>query len=232
MEADTPIRRGPDPGYLACGVVGLLLLGFALGVDFRRAAFGFQSDGATYYSLAYSLAHDFDFAFERKDLERVWHEFPTGPEGIFLKKGKRVHLGLAGEFPFLWSTSPDTRDDRLYYAKSFAHPLFAAPFVLLFGTNGFLVFHALLLTLCLVCGYAWLRATSTSGIAVGYAFAFLFASAAPVYLVWLTPEVFNLALVFLGTFLWTYKLVAPAEHRGRGPVQSGVAPAGGVCRDL
>jgi hypothetical protein len=214
MEADTPRQRGRDPGYLACGVVGLLLLGFALGVDFRRAAFGFQSDGATYYSLAYSLAHDLDFAFERKDLERVWHEFPTGPEGIFLKKGKDVRLGPSGRFPFLWSTTPDTRDDRLYYAKSYIYPVAVAPFVRAFGTNGFLVFHGLLLTLCLTAAYSWLRATSPPGIAFGYAFAFLFASAAPVYMVWLTPELFNLAVVFLGTFLWTYKLAAPGDEAG------------------
>lgn len=215
MEPRTARFRLTDPGYIACAVVGLILLGFAAGVDFKRAAFGFQSDGATYYSLAYSLAHDFDFAFERRDLERVWHEFPTGPEGIFLKKGKDVHIGPTGRFPFLWSTSPEGRDDRLFYAKSYVYPLFASPFVLAFGTNGFLVFHALLLTLCLVCGYTWLRATSPPGIAFGYAFAFLFASAAPVYLVWLTPELFNLAFVFLGTFLWCYKLVAPADAEGR-----------------
>jgi hypothetical protein len=215
MLPQPPRTRLADPGYVACGVIGLLLLGFAAGVDFRRAAYGFQSDGATYYSLAYSLAHDFDFAFERADLERVWREFPTGPEGIFLKKGRQVEVGPSGRFPFLWSTSPDTRDDRLYFAKSYIYPLFAAPFVFAFGTNGFLIFHALLLTACLVCAYTWLKATSPPGIAFGYALAFVFASAAPVYMVWLTPEVFNLGLVFVGTFLWSYKLVAPDADGGR-----------------
>ena len=40
--------------------------------------------------LGHSLARDFDFQYERKDLIRVWEEF-SGPEGIFLKtrQGRR-----------------------------------------------------------------------------------------------------------------------------------------------
>jgi hypothetical protein len=68
----------------------LLLLAFACSVDFPRTALGFKGDEATYYSLAHSLARDGDFAFERKDLARVWEEFAGGPEGIFLKRGKKA----------------------------------------------------------------------------------------------------------------------------------------------
>lgn len=205
-------RWWSDPGLLVCAVTGVVLCAFALTVNFPKAAFGFQSDGATYYALGHSLARDGDFAFERQDLVRVWEEFPTGPEGIFLKKGRDVELAVTGEFPFLaWRSLPEARDDRLYFAKSYAYPLAAAPFVFLFGTNGFLVLHALILTLCLGLGYVWLSATSPRPVAIAYALAFLFASAVPVYLVWLTPEIFNLGLVFAGTFLWSYKLVAPAS---------------------
>ena len=48
---------------------------------------GFFGDAATYYTLGHSLAHDFDFEYRRDDLVRVWKEFPSGPEGIFLKRG-------------------------------------------------------------------------------------------------------------------------------------------------
>lgn len=201
---------GDDAGVVGCLFVGLFLVALALTVDFPKAAFAFQSDEATYYSLGHSLARDGDFAFDRRDLARVWEEFPTGPEGIFLKKGKTIDLGVSGRPPFIeWRKGPDTRDDRLYYGKSFAYPLAAAPFVWLAGTNGFLVLHALLLTLDLLAAYAFLRARSPDGVSFAYAAVFLFASAAPVYFVWITPEVFNFSLVLLGLFLWAYKEVAP-----------------------
>jgi hypothetical protein len=215
-EHGAPQRWWSDPGYVICAITGVMLCAFALTVNFPKAAFGFQSDGATYYSLGHSLAKDWDFAFERRDLERVWEEFPTGPEGIFLKKGRDVEVHLSNWFPFVEMRQlPDSRADRLYYAKSYLYPLAAAPLVALFGTNGFLLLHALILTLCLWLAYTWLAATTTRAAAIAYAVAFVFASAAPVYLVWLTPEVLNLGLVFAGTFLWSYKLVATSEGERR-----------------
>ena len=206
--------RAADPGLLVSAAVGLLLLGFSLSVDFPRAAYGFQSDESTYYSLAHSLAEDVDFAFERRDLTRVWEEFPTGPEGIFLKQGKTIDLGLEDRFPFVsWETADSDEPDRLYYGKSYIYPLVAAPFVWLFGTSGFLVLHALLLTMDVALSYLFLAARSPRPAAIAYAVAFLAASAAPVYFVWLTPELFNLSLVMAGFFFWTYKEVAALPAR-------------------
>jgi hypothetical protein len=205
-----PRRIWTEPGVVACALLGTLLATFALSVDFPKAAFAFQSDEATYYSLAYSLARDGDFTYERRDLERVWPEFPTGPEGIFLKRGHDVSLHATSHFPFLeLEQRPDSRTDRAYYAKSFIYPLAAAPFVLLFGTNGFLLLHALLLTLDLGAAYALLRARASPVAALSYACVFFFASAAPVYFVWLTPEIFNLSIALYALFLWAYKEVAP-----------------------
>ena len=82
------LRGGGEPGVVAALLLALLLGGFALAVDFPKAAYGFQSDEASYYTLGHSLARDGDFAFDRGDLARVYQEFPTGPEGIFLKKGR------------------------------------------------------------------------------------------------------------------------------------------------
>jgi hypothetical protein len=204
-------RLWSDPGAVATLILGVLLLGFALSVKFPVVAFGFQSDEATYYSIGHSLASDWDLQFQRRDLVRVYREFPSGPEGIFLKRGRSVRLDWQGRPPFVrWVKGPDPRADRLYYGKSFVYPLFAAPFIALAGTNGFLVLHALLLTACFGATYAFVRARSSSAAALAYAVVFLFASAAPVYFVWLTPELFNLALVLLGLFFWAYKEVAPA----------------------
>lgn len=203
-------RPWHHPGVLATALVGALLLGFALTVKFPVVAFGFQSDESTYYSLGHSFAKDFDAQFQRKDLVRVWKEFPTGPEGIFLKRGRHVRLAPQGSFPFVQLVkSPDSRSDRLYYGKAFIYPLAAAPFIVLFGTNGFLVLHALLLTACFGATYAFVRARSSVPAALSFAFVFLFASATPVYFVWLTPELFNFAMVLLGLFFWAYKEVAP-----------------------
>lgn len=199
-------------GVSATCALGLALLAWAVTVDFAKVSFGFFSDGATYYSLAYSLAEDHDFAYRREDLVRVWREFPSGPEGIFLKKGRDLDLQVDGGFPFVRVESrADPDASRLYYGKSFIFPLFAAPFVALFGTNGFLVLHALLMTGCFACAYAFLAARSAPVPALLFAIAFLFVSVAPVYMVWLTPDFFNLAMVLFGYFFWCYKEAARLE---------------------
>lgn len=201
-------RAWTEPGVVATLLLGALLFGFALTVKFPVVAFGFQSDEATYYSLGHSLAEDGDMQFERRDLVRVWKEFPTGPEGIFLKRGKDVEIVWDGLVP-RWVKHEDPERDRLYYGKSFVYPLAAAPFIRLFGTNGFLVLHALLLTAAFGASYAFLRARTSTPAALAFSFVFLFASAAPVYFVWLTPELFNLTMILLGLFFWAYKEVAP-----------------------
>jgi hypothetical protein len=210
---------GPDPGATASVALLLLLLAFALTIDFPKAVHGFKGDEATYYSLGHSLARDFDFAFERKDLIRVWEEFP-GPEGIFLKRGKVVHLRRSRAFPFLrWVKTDDPVRTRLYYGKPYIYPLAAAPFVFLFGTNGFLVLHALLLSLDFFLAYTFLSAFARSDLAaLAYTIAFFTASIVPVQMVWLTPELFNFSLVLYAFFLWTYKEAGPdARHEGATP---------------
>jgi len=202
-----------SPGAIAATGLGILLLACALSIDFPKASQGFKGDEATYYSLAHSLARDRDFAFERKDLVRVWEEYSGGPEGIFLKRGKVIRLHRSDRFPFIrWEKREDPVRTRLYYSKSFIYPLAAAPFVLLFGTSGFLVLHALLLTVNLLVAYTFLVARgSAPRAALAYAVAFLAASVVPVYFVWLTPELFNVSLALWAMFLWSYKEVTPAR---------------------
>jgi hypothetical protein len=213
-------RPSPTPGVLVCAVVLLVYLGVAASVDFARAAGGFKGDEATYYSLAHSLAQDGDMAFQRRDLVRVWEEFP-GPEGIFLKRGAKIEgVSVQGAWPFVvFEKSPDPARSRLFYGKAFIYPLVAAPFVWLFGTNGFLVLHALLLAACVGAGYLFLRARgSHPGWAAGFSTIFIFASVVPLYYVWLMPELFNFAVVFLAYFCWAYKLASPPEGLA-GPVE-------------
>ena len=205
MMVDQPTERSVQlrPGLIAAAVFLCVYGTLALTVDFPRAALGFKSDEATYYMLAYSLIDDGDLAYTKDDLVRVWREFPSGPAGVFLQKGKTL------------DGAPDPNPNRLYYGKSFIYPLFAAPFVKVFGTNGFLVLHALLLSLVIFCGYLFLHARSGPLVSVVLACGFVMASVVPVYFVWLMPEVFNFSLVFLAYFCWLYKEVARPEQATR-----------------
>jgi len=197
-------------GASVTAAVGVCMLAWALSVDFVKASSGgFFGDAATYYGLAHSLANDGDFAYRREDLVRVWQEYPAGPEGLFLKRGRDLEVGVTGAFPFIEiSSHADPDESRLFFAKSFIYPLFATPFVWLFGTNGFLVLHALLMTGCFLCAYAFLAARSHPVAALVFAGAFLFVSVVPVYVVQLAPDFFNFAVILFAYFFWCFKEVA------------------------
>ena len=191
--------------------------GVALTVDFPRTAMGFQSDEATYYMMGHSLAEDGDLTYRRDDLMRVWKEFSTGPAGLFLKRGRDVlDWGLMLRPPFVWTrTQPDPDSSRLFYGKAFIYPLVAAPFVKIFGTNGFLLLHALLLAGVAWCAFLFLHARSPALPSAVLTGAFVLATVVPVYFVWITPELFNFAIVFFAYFCWLYKEVAPAAEMPR-----------------
>ena len=173
-------------GASATAAIGLVLLTWALTLDFAKSSNGaFIGDAATYYTLGQSLASDLDFEYQRDDLARVWKEYPSGPEGLFLKRS----------------------GGKLFYAKSYIYPLAAAPFIWLFGTNGFFVLHAILMTLCFLCAYSFLCARSHPVSALVFATAFLFVSLVPIYLVQLAPDFFIFAIVLIGYYFWCYKEV-------------------------
>ena len=205
------------PGLLLVAVLACIYGGLAVAVDFPRAAVGIQSDEATYYMMGHSLARDGDLTYRRGDLMRVWKEFPSGPTGVFLKKGADIQdWGLMRRPPFVWTRvqeDPDT--SRLFFGKSFIYPLFAAPFVKVFGTNGFLVLHALLLALVVWCAFLFLHARMPARVAALLAGAFVMATVVPVYFVWITPELFNFSLGLLAYFCWLYKEVVPPEQVSR-----------------
>ena len=178
-------------GASTTAAIGIVLVAWALSVDFPKMTVGFSGDAATYYTLGQSLAHDFDFEFQRDDLVRVWKEYPSGPEGLFLKRAS---------------------GSRLFFAKAYLYPLMAAPFIMAFGTNGFLVLHAVLMTLCFLCAYSFLSARSHPVSALIFASAFLFVSLVPIYMAQLGPDFFIFAVVLFGYYFWCYKeVVGPVE---------------------
>jgi hypothetical protein len=203
--ATAPSRTGVRLVGFALLVV---LLAAAVSVDVMRAAYKVKSDEATYAAMTLSLAYDHDLTYERHDLERFWGLYQQGPEGIFLKRGKRLRIQADLTPPFIHTTkASDLRKDRLYYGKSMAYSLAAAPFVRALGLNGFYVFHVLLLALVCVCGYLFLEANSDPAPAFVSTLAFVGVSVVPIYGIFLMPDLFNFALVFVAYFFWLYKEV-------------------------
>src|SRR4051812_7446765 len=153
----------------------------ALSIDVPRTAYGLKSDEATYGAGALSAAYDGDLAFERRDLERFAGLYHSGPEGIFLKRGKAMRIRLRGEFPFVRIVKREDPDrNRLYFGKAIAYSVAAAPLVRLFGLNGLLLFHVLMLGVSGACAYAFLVAQRPPASAATITTAFMGASILPV----------------------------------------------------
>jgi hypothetical protein len=182
--------------------LGGLLAAAVLRFDLATATNGtFWSDGATYHAMAWSLAEDRDLRFEPRDVFRVRREFPGGPQGIFLK---RTEGGLR------WDPSPGApfvrwgggeRNDRIFFAKAFAYPLAAAPFVKLFGTSGLLLLNVSALVGALWLAYGEVRTRASPLSSLCLVLALFGITVTPVYLLWLTPEMFNLGLIAGGLCL-------------------------------
>lgn len=202
------VRVGASAALLIVLIYGVVSVRQPYAVKAGR----FWGDNATYYLMGQSLAKDGDLQYRREDLRRVQREFPSGPNGLFLKKGRSVTgLHLTHNAPFVVIDGEVESDSapRFFYGKSFVYPLFAAPFVFLFGTNGFLVFNTLLLALAFFVAYMFLSARSGVLSALLLASAFVFATVVPVYWAWIAPELFNFAVIALAYFCWLYKQVSP-----------------------
>jgi hypothetical protein len=165
------------------GVVSGLVLLLAVVVDLPATSDGrFWSDGATYYAMAGSLAFDRDLEYTAADLARVKAVYPGGPQGVFLK---RV-LDASGS-------------SRLVYAKAAVYPALAAPLVWLVGADrGLLLLNAIAFLVALCLGYGELRRRESPSAAAAGTLALMALGIAPLYLLWPTPELVNLALATAG----------------------------------
>jgi hypothetical protein len=179
------------------GVVIALLVAAAAAVHIPY----FWSDGATYHGMAWSLAEDGDLRYEARDIYRTRREFPTGPQGIFLKRASGG-WELAPQFPWVRRVPPDA--PRIYFAKAFAYSVVVAPLVKLFGTRGLLLANAIFLGLALALGYAERRRGATPPRALAATLVLFLATVTPLYLVWPQPEVFNLGLITAGLVAWRW----------------------------
>lgn len=164
-------------------LVGILFFAAGLCINPLKITRAFFSDESVYYTMAYSFAYDGDMEFEHQDLLRVYKEFAAGPQGIVLKLNER--------------------DGTIVFGKAFLYALVAAPFVFLFKTNGFLVLHAFLLWLNLLCAYRFCSTFMQPRSATLFSFFYFLANASLVYLFWMTPEYFNMSLVCFAFFFFT-----------------------------
>ena len=206
--------EGRHQGHLSAAVFGLILvavgLSLAISVDVPRTSYGLKSDEATYIAATLSAAYDGDLTYEARDLQRFAGLYHSGPDGIFLKRGKVMRIRVRAPYPFVHITKrEDPNRSRLYYGKAIVYSLFAAPFVRMFGLNGFLIFHVALLSLSGIAAYLFLAAQRSPASALGLVTAFMGASVLPVYSVFLMPEIFNFTVVTLAYFFWLYKEVKP-----------------------
>jgi hypothetical protein len=196
---------------LALGLLLAALLAAGLIVDLPAwSGHQFWSDGATYYAMTWSLAQDRDLRYEAKDLLRVRRQYGSDPQGIFLKRTPDQRPGRSAPGP-QWRWAPErgfpwihqVEEARIYYAKAFAYSLAAAPFVAALGNRGFLFANAAFFAVALVCGYLELRRRLLSpGPALAVTIVVLGLSVAPLYLLWLQPEAFNLALIAGALMAW------------------------------
>ncbi|MBD3305837.1 tetratricopeptide repeat protein, partial [candidate division KSB3 bacterium] len=170
--------------YIFVGLCGFLLA-LAVTINYRRAVDYMFSDEAVYYMMAQSVVYDRDLEYTQRDLRRVYDDgWQAGPQGVFLTKTENGHI---------------------YYSKSLVYALFLAPFIAVFGFEGFLVFNMLLLLGMIWMGWRYLRQFNPSNVALLLAVTFFLLSASFVYTFWITPETFNMFCITLGLFLWLYQ---------------------------
>lgn len=168
----------------------LFIIFFSLSTNLpKRHRGGFLSDESTYFSITQSLAYDYDLKYTRKDIVRIKERFWVGPTGLFLKKGK---------------------NGNLFYAKSFAYPLFAAPFFRIFDVNGLLLFNGLMLFFSFFMAYLLLKQLYSKKKSFMFSAVFIFASITPIYISWLTADLFNFFTMFAGLFFFFYKFKNPS----------------------
>ena len=196
---------------LAALVVIAILI--TLPVDVPKT-FGIKGDESTYVAMALSLAYDGDLKFRQEDLQRFEQIYGIGPEGIFLKQGYRLQVVLsAGWPPIRIEKTRRPARQGLDFGKPFIYSAVAAPFVRIAGVRGLLILNLLLAVAVLWMAVRFASRRMSAPAAIVVSLAFVGASIAGLYTVWLTSEFFNFALVFAGFFFWLFKeVVEPAEQ--------------------
>jgi hypothetical protein len=156
--------------------LSLFLLLFPLAVSRPGLPTHLKADESAYYLMALSLAHDGDLRVEVKDIDRLFQEFPFQPVNNLILMSRDG-----------WRT--------VSFGKPYIYSLFAAPFAGLFGAGGLLFFNMLLTVAMVWMGALYLRRFNDDATAALFSAGFFLLSAGFAYVLWLQPEVFNMASV-------------------------------------
>jgi len=160
----------------------LFLVCYAASVGPERIPGRFVAEESTYALMTRSLWDDGDLLWTYLDSRRA----------------ARDHAGTLGRVVLM---TPD-QGDRVYFAKPFLYAFLAVPFYALLGTNGFLVFNALMFVLLVGLGARYLGGRNPPVRSALLAGGFFLLSAAGPYVFWIQPEVFNMLTLFLGGYFW------------------------------
>jgi hypothetical protein len=128
-----------------------------------------------------SIANDFDIQYLPIDIHRaIANRFDDLPNGLFLIK---------------------TDEGNYFYGKEYSFALFAAPFFLLFGNQGILLFNALMFWSMIFFGYLYLSKRGNPRIISFFtSLLFFVLSTAFVYIFWIHAEIYNMFLITAGIF--------------------------------
>ncbi len=141
-----------------------------------------SGDEATQFLMATSLGGDRDLRCSARDLDRLFQEFPFAAE---------IKLDLMSDDG--WQVAQ--------FAQPVLYPLLAAPFAVLWGSNGLLMFNALLFLATV--GLAWRRLSqfNARGLALLYTVGFFVFSATFAYVFRMQSQVFTMTAVTLSLCL-------------------------------
>ena len=137
-------RRDPVPGLIAAAIVLCVYGG-------DRALSGLLARGVRHPERRGDLLHDGPQPGRRRRPRLPPRRPGAGVARVSRRarpacSSRRAPTSNCGRQAARRSLTIDRRPDpdtaQLFYGKSYIYPLVAAPFVALFGTNGFLVFHA------------------------------------------------------------------------------------------
>lgn len=183
----------------------LFLVCYAASVGPERIPGRFVAEESTYALMTRSLWDDGDLLWTYLDSRRA----------------ARDHAGTLGRVVLM---RPQPEGARVYFAKPFLYAFLAVPFYALMGTNGFLVFNALMFTLMAALGARYIGGRNPPVRSALLAGSFFLLSAAVPYVFWIQPEVFNMLTLFLGGYFWLSPgpLMARARSGGELPPPSPV----------
>jgi len=185
------VKKTPLYIRIFFSIFALVVFFFSFSADLKnRQMQAFFSDEASYFSITQSIAYDGDLRYEKKDIVRIREHFGT-PVGLFLKKGK---------------------DGNIYFAKSFAYPLVAAPFYRLARIHGLLLLNGIMLILSILFSFLFLRRYHDDSKSFSFSLIFLFSTVAWIYIWWMQPDFFNFFTVFAGLFFFFYPFTHSWHH--------------------